>query len=436
MKRIKQIILFSTTSILIFCYITYLISFFYVGFTSAPKYNSLGSSIQYCKAENSEDGNAYIIAPQNRNLKILVLSDPQIDPTNKYHKIGSNNEKTFDFIDSLIVNSKPDLVIITGDLVMSVELNQWQYMQRYAEIFENRKTLWTFIFGNHDSQYEYVSQISNTFSLLGQMPKRKIAQAMSEYKHCLFPKNFEINNGFFVNIKDYKGNLIRCISLFDCVNNKFEDEDFYYRELTPNQLNWYKNEVSQIAYNNSILVDDIKTTVMLHIPLAEFFYAGLQYYTNNIQDITYHYGDIVKTNINIKTKWHSYRDLIYENNVFDKIRLLKNIDSIYFGHFHDNDLSITYKGIRLTSVQHSGFGHTYRVNYPNGLKENYVDFSNVLTYGDNRGGTMIEIDYNGEISQYQVLGKNIIKDYASKFAINYNAIIENLKSLNYNLKLS
>lgn len=71
-------------------------------------------------ASESEDGYATVYAPSDRDFRLMVLSDPQVDFFEKYKVVGSpGNEKTYEFIEDFVKETDPDLVIINGDLVMN-----------------------------------------------------------------------------------------------------------------------------------------------------------------------------------------------------------------------------------------------------------------------------------------------------------------------------
>ena len=102
--------------------------------TPAEKY-----SVGFTQAEDSADGYATVYVPSDREAKVLLLADPQLDPTQKYSIVGSYNELTLVFLDKFLDSTEPDLVIIAGDVVMSALLNCWPYFCQIADIFEGKQ---------------------------------------------------------------------------------------------------------------------------------------------------------------------------------------------------------------------------------------------------------------------------------------------------------
>ena len=94
--------------------------------------------VSVVKAADSEDGYTTFYVPDGENFEILALTDTQVKyPVNNYETdYGGSNENTFTLVKRLVESADPDLVIITGDLVMSQFVNNMAYFRRYAELFE------------------------------------------------------------------------------------------------------------------------------------------------------------------------------------------------------------------------------------------------------------------------------------------------------------
>lgn len=59
--------------------------------------------VTFVKASASEDGYATVYAPDDRDIKIMVLSDPQVDVYEKYKVVGSpGNDKTYSFVKDFV----------------------------------------------------------------------------------------------------------------------------------------------------------------------------------------------------------------------------------------------------------------------------------------------------------------------------------------------
>ena len=88
-------------------------------------------------AKDRLDSYTTIYVSKGKNFKILQLTDPQVKfPVNDYDKFGGSNEQTMILVERMIKAVKPDLVVFTGDLVMSQIVDNWQYLKVYAELME------------------------------------------------------------------------------------------------------------------------------------------------------------------------------------------------------------------------------------------------------------------------------------------------------------
>jgi len=383
-------------------------------------YHDVGDTpVSFRKADNFTDDTAAIYLPEGRNLKILILADPQIDVTEKYSFVGASNEKTFDFISALVDTLDPDLTVIAGDLTMMGRNNQWPYLQRYAEIFEEADSLWAFTFGNHDSENGYVDDEAITVTKGAQMNKTKVLTALSAYPHCLSYVSTKENVGdYVINVLDEQNNLVRTLFFMDC---EYRLGD-YSRVATAEQKAFYRTKIDYFAdmqYGEDRDKNEVVPSVVFtHVPLAE--YAVAVKAIGNGDDAIYHYGDAPDGS--------SYTKFAEEDDLFNAMLDEGSTDSVFFGHFHDNDLSVTYKGIRMTSVQHSGFAHNYRTDHPDGAYGSTVDFRRILTLGDDRGGVLLGVEEDGDLTHDRILAKEVVPDYSTRFAIDYAAIIEKLST--------
>lgn len=84
---------------------------------------SCNNNKTFAKASKAKDGYATVYIPEDRDLRILLLSDPQVDLTEKYKAMGClGNDATYNFVKDLVKVNNPDLVIINWDLVMTILL--------------------------------------------------------------------------------------------------------------------------------------------------------------------------------------------------------------------------------------------------------------------------------------------------------------------------
>ena len=391
----------------------------------------------FAKAGESSDGYATIYVPDDRDVKIMVLSDPQVDVYEKYKVVGSpGNDKTYAFVEDFVKTTKPDFVIINGDLVMNDLFlkSSTPYFDKYAEIFERLNTPWTFTFGNHDCDAQWTSPKAEVDSKTGQCSKEKLIAYMSQkYPHCLIntdEKCLDGDGNHFVNVRKRSGELVYTLCLFDCTFDK--DKNYNYTP-TANQVNWYRDTVNAIS--DTELGKDrgenvVKSMIFNHVGIPEFKEAWQKAWNNGNPTSDYFYGHYFEGNYSSK-----YGDMPENERIFPVVKELASTTAIFMCHHHDNDFSVNYEGVRLTFGQHSGYSHNYRTTHKThgNLSNDYdkwsdVSFERIDDYGDQRGGTLVEISGNGEFSITPTYAKEVLANYKTDYYIDYDEVAASLEA--------
>ena len=375
-------------------------------------------SVGFVQAVESEDGYATVYVPSDRDAKVLLLADPQLDPTEKYSIVGSYNNLTLVFLEKLFDATEPDLVIIAGDVVMSALLPNWKDFQKIADIFEEKQIPWTFVFGNHDCEKEFVSESADASSTLGQMTKPNfIKEVQKNYEYCLIYSG-ECADGYgnhIVNVRNTKGKLLNTFCNLDCTYA----EDGYSHVITQAQTDFYTAAIEDLCAKEGKTVPSV---VVTHVALPEMF-IGYREAKEGKQGSVYCYGDLVEGD---------YSSYVDQSTFFDTILRLGSTKAVFFGHHHSNDVSIEYKSIRLSFIPHSGMSHEYRTDHSKDYQvfggwasDTVFDFTMIDTYGDHRGGVMVNVKQDATYTFAPVLAAEVIPDY-EEWAIDYDAVAQKI----------
>ena len=388
----------------------------------------------FIKADASSSGYATVFIGAEGRLKVMLMGDPQVERKQKYKTVGADNEKTFELIRRMITTRDPDLVVIMGDLAQTASFSNYDYWVRYAEMFEELRQPWMPLFGNHDSEH---SEVRETWrSGLGQVPKPELAALMSRYPHCLMiPGDAGPDAGagnYFVNIASQTGELLYTFSVMD-VHNDPDHPDGYVEETKQVLIDWYERHIraiSRMKYkdgSNRL----IRSMVFQHVPVKEFLEAWKEAWNDGDPTPNHHYGLWLEGN---------YKDS--DDRLFDKVLELGSTTAMFFGHEHDNDFSVDYRGVRLTFVQHTGLSHYYR-QYGRNLDQDTFDFTHLFTrrpdgrwHGDERGVTELTLTPDGDSCQYTiqpVYAKDLFPDYR-ELRMNYDDVFEYLRAKKQKIK--
>lgn len=264
-------------------------------------------------------------------------------------------DKTYQMLARHIMDVKPDLVVFTGDIILS---NHQQIdAVRFARMMEELGVYWAFVFGNHEARAEK------------EYHKYFLLKNMAQYPHCLTkfgpPDLFGYGN-FFVHILDAPDHIRQSLVFFDSgrdITEPYRTQDKIpadvrgYDYLKKNQMRFYKSRLS--ALRNTF--GDFKSMMFFHIPLPEFADA---FDLNENGD----YTPSDKTEILYGGMYESVGCSQINSGMFDLIRELGSTQAVFCGHDHVNDFCAVNQGIHLVYVQCGGY-ETYTMADKKGWDE-------------------------------------------------------------------
>lgn len=378
----------------------------------------------FVKAADSDDGYAYVKMGED-GIKILQLTDIHLEAwltgdESFWNLIGiaDENSSTLVLLDKLLAAVNPDLVVLTGDSIRSWTQDNFAMFARIADVIEAKKVPWMPVFGNHESEYEFEKY---------QYTQAELAQKLAEYPHCLMSDTSGAAAGeYFVNIKNSNNDIVYTLCgmgvYYDrsLITGDFASGWSYCR--TDKQIAWYENTLKAIsALQNGEGGTLVPSMLFTHVPVPETLTAWEEAYNDGQPNEKYHYG-------NLLTGKSAFRNYLGEDKLFDKAVELGSTKAMFFGHYHDNDYSVDYQGIRLTAGQMTTHNMDYRisVDYNSFYVPTQIDFSRLFTYGDNRGGTLITLSADASFSVLQALAREVIPDY-SDWAMDYESVYANFE---------
>ncbi len=344
---------------------------------------------------------------EDDSLKIMQIADPQI-------KFGSftRDRKTMDLLDRAIAKEQPDICVVTGDLTLSVFT--YDAFRYFCDFMEQRQQYWTFVFGNHDSQFD--------------CSKYTICEMLKQYRYCLFdvgPSDIHGKGNFLVNIfRDSKSAENLQYSLV-CLDSGMYPEaenvpltDWVYDWIRQDQMDWYNWAVKGLKQCNP----DVQSSMFFHIPIKQFadmYYihelsvgnSVPQQVADKLPDVTVSDVKGVVRESDKKESEFVYGDdgytvgIFYQGNaegvtdhpdVFEYIKQSDCTKALFCGHDHVNNLKGYFDGIYLGYGLCCGY-HTYPFfNNPLILKDKVLYNAKLWTDENGnqmeKGVTVIEVD--------------------------------------------
>lgn len=327
--------------------------------------------------EYDEENGIYTITTDKENFKILQLTDIHLGGS--VFSI-SKDLKALKAVKKIIYTTKPDFVVVTGDLVfptgiMSFSLNNRAPVMQFASFMRNTGIPWAFTYGNHDTEAMSVITDKQFDELMKTLSYRNSRNLLYPY---IQPDIYGRNNQL-IEIRHNDGKLMQALFLLDSNDYLEGGKINEYDYIHDDQVAWYEKQIQKLCQNEGYLIPSM---VFFHMPLQEYKEAYELYESGNT-DVKYFYGNIGEKMI----------DKIccskYPSSLFDTAQRLGSTKAMFCGHDHYNNLSVEYKGIRLT------YGYSI----------DYLAMPGIEDDTEQRGATLITIDRNGDyvIEPYRLM---------------------------------
>lgn len=283
----------------------------------------------------NEQTGVYTITSATDDFKILHLTD--------IHLGGSLYSYTKD-IKALkacfaeLEHTRPDLVIVTGDLcfplgVMSLSLNNFAPVNQFAAFMRNTGVPWAFTYGNHDT--EGIAAMSKTD--LNEAYKALSYKTSGNLLYPYVQPDITGRNNQLIELRNSDGTLNTALFLID--SNAYTDEGLnVYDYIHDDQVDWYAGEIERLNAQENRTVASL---AFFHIPLQQYRTA-YELYEQGSDEVTWFFGE------NNEKMLDKVCCSDYPSGLFDKMLELGSTTGLFCGHDHYNNMSLEYKGIRLT----------------------------------------------------------------------------------------
>jgi hypothetical protein len=324
----------------------------------------------------------YLTFKADRDFKILQLTDTHIGGGFLSLK---KDQWAINAIADLVTYSKPDLVIVTGDMVYpmpfsSGTVDNMPSSKLFAQTMESLGIYWTVVFGNHDTEvYSLYDReaISNFYET-------------GDFKYCLYnagPKDISGFGNQIINVENSSGVITQSLVMFDshAYVSGFISE---YDNIHQDQIDWYEGEIERIDGINRDRGADarVKSLAFFHIPLKEQRNAWFEYLDAGEKDtknVKYTYGVAGESG---KVVYCGVGD----DQLFETMLRLGSTKGVFTGHDHLNNFSLYYNG---------GAGDEYiRLTY--GMSIDYLAYPGIYKKVAQRGGTVILTKADGSFDCY------------------------------------
>lgn len=284
--------------------------------------------------------------PAGRRIKLLQLTDMQIIDSSGQRFPGrldaaetdcwkpeNQDVLCFDHIRSLVAQTEPDLIFITGDMVYGEFDDAGKTFCAFCDFMNGLEVPWAPVFGNHDNE-----------SLRGVAWQ---CARLEEGSACLFRRGTVHGNGNYTVGIVQGERLIRVLYMMDsnACGHTTDPEVYRHIGFGEDQVDWLRDRLRTIQAANG----PVPGFLACHIPMTEFALAAMEkgYQTEDPHksyvigvDVPARDGDF-----GCKREVHS---MFASPADFLDILSAGQIDGVFAGHCHAINTSILWQGVRWT----------------------------------------------------------------------------------------
>ena len=308
-----------------------------------------------------EDGYYSIIKKDKQPFKVLQLTDMHIGGG---YLSRHEDMQALGIVSRLIKSTKPDMIVITGDLAcprahVALSRNNLNAYRIITDMLENIGIPYAITFGNHDT----TEKSTHT--------RRELRDFLLTREHCLLvkTKDNESLTGFsnyFVRLKNSDNKINSVIFMLDSNEYIYANKKRTYDYIHDDQVKWYERVTKRINKDEG---RKVPSYVYFHIPIREYIDAWKSA-VDAKGSSKYFYG----------SKDENISPSKVESKLFSKVLELGSTKGLFCGHDHLNDFSVEYKGVRFTYGQSLDC-----ILYAKNLSEH-------------KGATILKIDKEGNFS--------------------------------------
>ena len=310
------------------------------------------SGINYNPADSQNVTDKTIRFNEDGKLKILHITDTHL-------KHNHNFEPTIWMVEKACDDENPDIVMLTGDIVLNCETEEdtKKLINALMNVFDSRNIPVAVTFGNHDSEQgamtrEELMAYYNTFSCSVSVDDGEALTGCGTYNIPVLASDGE----------KVKFNLW----VFDSGDY---DEEGRYSCVQPDQVEWYKEVSDKLKKDNG--GEKVNSLVFQHIIVGEIYdvlqksdshksysykhlYNEDEYYLFDPEQVNY--GTLRETPCPGYANYGQF-DAMAENG---------DVLAMFTGHDHTNAFAVEKQGIDITnslSTRYIGLFHSTQCGY-------------------------------------------------------------------------
>lgn len=244
-------------------------------------------------------------------FRIMQVTDTHLDA-----KAPKLRDSTFTDMRTILHAERPDLVVLTGDIVWHPDPAPWQEV---VDFFNKEKQPFAYVFGNHDRETATEQQV---FDILETSP------------YFLGHRCDESVDGVSNYVLPIAGRDKAAAALIYCINShRYRKSYGEYDWIKFNQIEWYRRESA--AYTRANGGKPVPALAFFHIPLQE-------------------YAEVEADSLAIGRGRHEITTSEVNSGFYCAMAEMGDIKGAFCGHDHENDFVGLKHDIALGFGRRSG----------------------------------------------------------------------------------
>ncbi|WP_192348700.1 metallophosphoesterase family protein [Algoriphagus sp. Y33] len=251
------------------------------------------------------------------DFKIVQFTDTHVDIP------GKHNLEVFDIIRSVIELERPDLIVLTGDVVTQDDPKE--AFQLFEDLFAGLDLPWVVAFGNHESQHN--------------AGRREVAAFLAEFPNCLNDDQEEAygNSNFVLPVTGEQSKEEALIYIMDSNNRStLKPQVDGYGWFDFSQVQWYREMSKRFTQNNGGIA--LPALAFFHIPLPEYSQA---------------WNNKIHPPVGVKNEQECSPEI--NTGMFAAMLEAGDVMGTFVGHDHINDYIGVHHGLAL------GYGRVTKI---------------------------------------------------------------------------
>lgn len=358
-----------------------------------------------------------VTMPEDRPIRIAQFADLHFGTEGSgYH--NNRTDRTKAYMQYIVDTQKPDLIVCTGDNIMSTGVLK---LKEFVDFMEGFKTPWTFVYGNHDAEMATAGYNKKSLS-------EYLDSCDAEY--LLYDSGYveAANNrygNFSISVLNSDGTkLVGAVILMD--TGTYNSAISSYDSITEGQIEWYKQEIDKLdaQYEGEGTVPSV---VFAHIPIPEYYTAYKAALSNDGASFVIEQKLSAAGIESIKNDGPTNMN----TGFFDTMKEKKSTTAYFCGHSHTLDFQVEMDGIVLGFGPQTGFSTLFANN--DMLRKSYVycfeedfDFTTISCIED---GSKLGLEYSGTFdstAEYDNASGNYTVsynfNYGNNIVFSYNGV--------------